>query len=172
MFPLSLAMGRQKPDDRGHPIPLPGWWLEAMSEIRDAAGGDAAVAKLIARQTGRSYSKYQLSRYFNNTSTTLELTRDLWLTYRAAHSLPRPFFIPETREEAEAVSMVLGDYQGPNLYPAEEAIAALDAEIDEITAGVPGISKGSQSGVLPIKGEQPGQKRSRPGLGGRGRASP
>lgn len=108
---ISLSMAkRQAASDRGHPFPAPMWWMKAIGKVRDSMT-DQALIDAIEAQTGRTYSKFTISRYFteDNPTTTLELTSDLWLTFGEKHGIPRPVFVAETRADAERYGSSDGD---------------------------------------------------------------
>jgi hypothetical protein len=115
-------MQRRKGRARNYSIPVPAWWLKVLGEIRDART-DADMIEDIATQTGRRYSRPVLSRYFSGEITTLELTEDLWRTYRGRYKLARPFVIAESSDDA---------------FRIEEAITStLRGEAKELAAKLP-----------------------------------
>lgn len=158
---ISLGMAQTKSrDDRGHPIPLPDWWRAAIAVVRDQMTDTQLIAD-VRRETGRLYSKFQVSRYFSDDDrgTTMELTRDLWNTYGARYGIPRPFVLAETRAEAERMSRTLGDR------------LAIDEEADGLSQELNDDTRASQPPVLPSKGgEQTGRGSGKVGKGGSGTA--
>jgi hypothetical protein len=96
-----LGLMTKKSKDPGHPFPVPKWWWVRAGQIRESMT-DQAFLDAIRSYTGNSYTKFQVTRYFKESdpSTTLELTRDIWLAFRTSRQLPRPFAIADTPEDA------------------------------------------------------------------------
>jgi hypothetical protein len=113
--PYHREMQRRKGRARNYAIPVPAWWLVAVGKIRDERT-DADMIEDIATQTGRTYSRPVLSRYCSGEITTLELTEDIWRTYRSRYKLARPFIIAESSDDAhrieEAITSSLRDEVG------------------------------------------------------------
>lgn len=175
---VSLGMSPKKAADAGEHIPLPEWWRLAIAEVREVLAGDATMIDDVARETGRIYSKFQISRYFKpeDPTTTIQLTEDLWVTYGARYEIPRPCLIAQSRTQAIelmkhfpfGVSMVPQPTDDNPTNPAKVAAKrALQAHRDRLKVRSEKLKRGSQSGVLPPRGE-PGEKKSRRGVGSGG----
>ncbi len=154
-FPISLGMARrQNPTPRervsGHPIPAPEWFWTAVSKIRDSMT-DTKLRAMIERQTGRAYSKFIVTRYFQaeKRTTTLEFTLDLWLTFGVEHNLPRPVYIAQTRAEAEQIAEA-----APNVAPVAVARRGdpLDDSIAREEEAVEKVAAARHGAVLPSRG--------------------
>lgn len=112
---MPAAKGRA----RNYAIPVPAWWLAAINKIREERT-DAQILGDIATQTGRQYSRPVLSRYCAGTITTLELTDDLWRTYRGRYKLSRPFIIAETSDDASRIERAIADVTLAEVAALEE----------------------------------------------------
>lgn len=136
-------MAGKKSRARNYTIPVPAWWLAAVGRIRDERT-DADMLRDIEVQTGRVYSRPVLSRYCSGEITTLELTEDIWRTYRQRHKLARPFVIAQTSDDAARI---------------ERAINAAIA--DDIGATEKELSGRNQSQGRPIDSDREGQESHR-----------
>jgi hypothetical protein len=101
-------MAKKKGRSRNYVIPAPAWFIAAVNKIRESGTDEAMLAK-IAEQTGHIYSRPVLSRYCDGSITTLQLTEDLYKTYRVSHGLGRPFVIAQTSDDATRIAKAIAD---------------------------------------------------------------
>jgi hypothetical protein len=151
-------------DERAKGVDLPSWWLEKVRAMVDERKEQfdeslvqlgAALADAVGREEAWDHST--VSRFLRNKNTTIPMAE----AFSSLLGLPKPFFVPQSLDEALALQQVVNRHRKRLTEVQERRLAFMDEAAD--TALLEGQT-------TPLKSGHEGTDRSRrPGRTSRSR---